>query len=53
MSVLTKKAKGVKTVTSATETKANATPKKENLKPILESKAERRLKNFDVFSSFV
>lgn len=54
MSDLQTKANGAKTVTSATDTKANAktqNEKKPELKPILETKAEKRLKNFDNFQS--
>lgn len=52
MSDLTTKANGANKVTSATETKANAKTevmKKENFSTILESNAEKRIKNLDHF----
>lgn len=54
MNDLTTKANGAKAVPPATATKANAkttNAKKEEMKPILETKAEKRLKNFDSFQS--
>lgn len=52
MSDLTTKANGANKVTSATDTKANAKTevlKKENFSTILETNAEKRIKNLDHF----
>lgn len=52
MSDLKEKANGAKIVTPATETKANAkneNAKKETLKPIFETTAEKRIKNLEHF----
>lgn len=54
MNDLTTKANGVKKVSPATDTKANAeTPivKKETLTPILEGSAEKRIKNLEIFET--